>query len=269
MEKSRIMNKSKIAQIIDYVCLLLLTFILLRSLVLKFNLNHKLSNILIVFLTVVVFCTISKLLHNQHNQKLFKNLEQKRIDNIIHALKFGDPQKIKNFWIHALSKKFEVQTKSNHLTLKNKDRKIYFYYDFTSDEINLSPLVNAISKHPNKTICFCGTKFSKDTISLSSSNKFIKLLDTSKTLKLLENLNTIPTIKETEPSKRKFKETFLNSLSKKNFLRFVRYSLLLFFVSRYFPYKIYYLIFAIFLLILAFICLIKKSPQDSSVIVEL
>ena len=261
--------KSKLAKLIDSISVFIIFFIALYWLLNKTNLTNKISVLLSLFLTTIISVTLLKIINDKNKRNSNLVLEKTKTQDIVLALKFGDPIKIKIFWERLFSKNYNVLDKDTHLKLTKEDKNLYFYYDFTSPEITLSKLKEVSSDHKNEQIIFCADKFSVDATTFVNFNKNIQLLDTTNTIELINKYKTFPTIKKYNQLKYTVLQKFTNSITKQKALKFIKYGTLLLVLGIILNKNYFYIFFSIIFYILAILSFIKKSTNSSKRILDI
>lgn len=253
------MKRTKLSKLLDVIAFFIISFITSFWLLTKLNLIIEIKFVLSLFISIVLITTTIKILSAKNKQTINSVLEKSKSDEILLALKFGDPIKIKKFWIKLFSKNYEIKIKNTHLELINNNKKIIFYYDFNSKEINLSTIISLITNHSNEHIYLCAEKFSEEAIILEKTNKYLHLLNWESTLLLLKKYNTFPMISQNRQLKPTLIQKIASSLTKEKTFTFIKYGSIIFIIGIILNNNKFYYFFAIIFYILALICARKNK----------
>ena len=253
------MPRTKLSKILDIISLIITIFVFSFYILNHSSLNNNYKIILSCFITVVLVITILKITNSKNNSNQIKNIERKEYENILFALKFGDQQKIHQFWQKLFGKKYEVIDKQTHLVLQSNQKEIIFIYNFKTDEIPLSSLTELDCQFPTKFIYFCARNFSNDAITFSTIHKNITLLDFNSTVTLLKKYSIYPSIETPTAIKASLINKITSSISRLNTLKFIKYALILLIIGFTFKLNFTYYVFAVLLLLMALASIIKNS----------
>lgn len=264
-------KKTPFAQFMDYLTLLFLIGFI-TFLIYSMFLQHFVSLLcLTIFTTIVIFVSLKKEISKRHKKTNLSREQERHKHQIIEALKYGDPEKIQKFFINTLSKNYKVSNYKDYLMIEKDNQRAIFVYDFTTPEISLSQVtikLNLIKKH-SIPLYFSAQNFSPDAINFAKNSGVIYILDSASTFLLFQKLNTYPTIKSQPQPQNSYKNRFLNHLNRDNFFKFLRYSLLLFFISYIIPFSTYYRLGGLILFILAIISFFKPIKKSTTHIIPL
>lgn len=253
-------TKSRLAKIVDqltlFFCILLISTLIINKFV-KSNIH---SIIISAFLTILIYTSIFREIKKREGNRNLTRAEEEKLKSVLIALKFGDPKKLEQFWITALSKLYEatndgefIQIKSGHITAL-----CYFNFRFsTFDTPEIFSILERTPKHAN--VYIFSNNFSDDALQVSQNNKYLHLIDGKNTFLLLKRLNIFPELSKTETKKLSKRTRFLQLLTRKNSFRFFRYGLLLLALSFIISYSFIYRLFGGALLLLGVISLFRPA----------
>ena len=257
-------NKTKLANFFDFVALFLTIFLLIYF-AFSFVIQNKIVHLsATIFLSIVTFLTIHRTIHIHTSRKNLSINEENKLKSCLLALKFGEPKKIRKFWLIALSKTYTTINHKYFIEVKNSTQTINIVYDFSKTELSLFDLLSLKSKitNNNKTKIL-STSFSSDCYEYVKNDKSIRLIDGKHTYLVLKQLNCFPTIKKEQISKITYKNRFISSLTRKNTLKFIRYASLLLLFSIIVPFATYYKIFSLVLYLLAIISFFRPAKHEN------
>lgn len=264
-------KKTPFAQFMDYLTLSIVIGLITYSIYSIF-IHHFASLLcLTIFTTIVIFMSLKREI-SKHNKKINLSREQeKQKTKAIEALKYGDPEKVRGFFVHALSKNYKVSDFKDYLIIEKNNQSAIFIYDFTAQEISLSQLTSKLNliKDYSIPLYFSAQKFSSDAIIFANTSGFIFLLDENSTFLLFQKFKIYPSVKTEIKPQNSFKIRFLSHLNRGNFFKLLRYSILLFLISNIIPFSTYYRLGGITLLILSIISFFKPIKKSSLHIIPL
>lgn len=255
-------TKSPFAQLIDRISLFLVVFIITNTIVSKISKRFIFSLILTLAISFTIFIHLIKRINKKNHSKNLSKKEEEHKKDVLNALKYGNPVKIKSFFIKLLSKKYIILNHSPNLEIKSTPSPTTILYNFTANEISIDYIKNAVFENKGKKIIILGNNFSNEAQILSNSLN-IKTFDANLTYLLLKEHNIFPKLTKTQEPTPKFKEKIKAIFQKQNAFKFFRYSLLLFVFSLILPFSAYYKIIAIILFIFGIISTFKRGEKST------
>lgn len=258
------MERTKLSKIIDIISLTISIFILSFWILNKFTLDKIFIIMISSFISILLTCSTLKLISVKNKIQSTKTTKKKKLESVNLSLKFGDSQKIKQFWIKLFSKNYKVTDNNTYLILNNNSKTIHFYYNFTKNEILLEDLVQIIIDTNHTPIFFCGNSFSTDALVFANYKKNLNLLDINATFSLFDKYHLFPTIKDHPKTKKSILQKFYSTVNNQNTLKYFKYSLILLLLGIIFTKNIIYISFSVFLLLIAIISLTKKPIINNS-----
>lgn len=264
-------NKTKFAQFIDSLTLILVISLITYWIFSIFLHEFKVILCLSIFATIAISLSIKREISKRRKKISLSREQEKLMSKTMDALKYGNPRKIHDFFIYTLSKSYKVTDKHNYLIIEKNEQSAIFMYDFTTQELTLPQLSEKISRLKDFSIplYFSATNFTLDAVNFAKSSKFIILLDQFSVFSLLQSFNIYPKIKISPAPKNTYKNRFLSHLNRNNFFKLLRYSILLFLISYIIPFSTYYRLGGIILLILSIISFFKPIKKSTTRIVPL
>ena len=261
-------KKTKIAVILDFLTLTSLIFFIIHYIT-SLIFNSTVSTITIsLFLTIFTVTTITKFTQTKKSKTLLSHKNEEQLSKILLALKFGDPAKVRKFWLLALGKKYTTINHKNYISIIKPNNAYNLIYDFSQEELTLHQLLNLKSKTTTKyKTLILSPSFTDDCYTFAKADNSILLVDKHQVYILLKQLQTFPTIKEQQIPKQSYKTKFIANLNRSNTLKLLRYGLLLIIVSRIAPFANYYKFLGLILLFLSAISVFisQKKPQPKQI----
>lgn len=254
-------QKTKLAKLLDSALLLIGMFLLLFSILSKITKTPTVALVFSIFFSLVIFLFILKQIKRKESIKTLNHQEKQKQEKSLTALKFGDPIKIKQFWINALKRKYEIKsTNKQFIEIKNQSTNALIYYNFESLVIEHSTILDLICKNKNNLPIFIlGNAFSDDAKTFALSHNNIHILDQNASYEVLKKLNSFPTLPSTETKKISRIKKLQNAIKKENSTKFFRYGSLLLILSFFIPYSAFYKIAGSLFLIFGVMSLLKKQ----------
>lgn len=263
-------KKTKFATLLDALTLTgLIFFIIYYIISILFNSNIT-TIIVTIFLTIITITTIIKLTQAKKSKSLLSHKNNEKLSKLLLALKFGNPKKIREFWLYALGKKYKTLDNKNYISISDNNKTYNLIYDFSQEELTLHQLLNLKSQIINNNqILILSTSFTDDCYTFAKADKSIILMDKNQVFTLLNTLKSFPTLKEQQTPKISYKTKFISNLNRSNTIKLLRYGLLLIIASKIVPFANYYKFFGLILLILSTISIFISQKQPTPTKVEL
>lgn len=259
-------KKTRFAQFIDSLTLILVINLITYWIFSIFMHDFKAILCLSIFTTIAISLSIKGEISKRRKKISLTREQEKLMAKTMDALKYGNPRKIHDFFIYALSKSYKVTDKQYYLIIEKNEQSAIFIYDFTTQELTLPQLSAKISllKDFSIPLYFSAPNFTLDAVNFAKSSGFIILLDRFSIFSLLQSFNIYPKIKTTPAPKNTYKNRFLSHLNRNNSFKLLRYSLLLFLISYIIPFSNYYRLGGIMLLILSIISFFKPIKTSTT-----
>ena len=256
-------TKTRFATFLDLLTLLFLILGIFYFAISKITNYMPIKITLTIFLSVLTFITLLREINKRKKHKKLTLSEEKKSQEIMTALKFGDPSKIRLFWINLLEKQYHIRNYTNYILIIHNNLKAQLVYDFSLPELSLQTIQLLISKtkveHTHMYIL--ANSFSTDAINYVQNINNVTLLDSKSIFLLLKEHNYFPKLKQNTKKQATFKSRFLNSLNRNNSFKFIRYSILIYILSLIIPFATYYKVIAFFLFALSIISLFRQSTK--------
>lgn len=231
-------------------------------------LNNKIKNAnlfkyFLILILILLFLLIYNLFKKQHDKKIFKNLNEKFLQNCLNELISSSNKEYINFICKLLNCKH-----IENFLFKFEDRILYINIktELTASDYFLvqESLIN--NSLTTTKLYFIYKSKNKSFDDISSLSKFeIVLFEADILLKIMSLKNIFPITKE-ESKKLSFKTKLINNLksktnniTSKHFKEFFFSGLSLLFLSLIVPFSNYYLITGSILLIISIISLFRKN----------
>jgi len=250
------MGKSRFARLIDAFFVSFIIFFLTMILLTKFNLTFTTRLLSSSFVSTISFCIINKKAKQKHMHSLIRLSEEKHLKNCILTLDISNTS-TKNAFLTNLFKSY-----TNSKGYKN----FGFYYDLLSRETDKKTINEVINKAKNKKsdIYFIITNSltidAKELLEYyknQDKNTKIKIVTPQELYLIMKQTNYYSCDKDTKlyssNLSKNIKTIFKTTISKNSSLKFLCLGLLIFFTSYFIPYRNYYQIVSIILLLLSLI----------------
>ena len=261
------MVKSKLALIIDSLFISTLfsviSFLWLRRIIKNANLVYFFS----ILINLSLFVLILFLFLKSHNKKLFKNNNEKFINNCMNFLLVCDYKSYIEFLAKLTSSKhiegFIFESNNNFLYINLKTELS------PSDYFNAQELFLKNKNNDSKLFFIFKNKSKQFDELLLLSNLNLSLISSDTIIKLMNNKNLYP-IQVSEQAKQNIKQKinlFIKSktkgITKSHFKELFFSGISLLFISLVIPFSNYYLILGSILLIISIISLFKKDIKPT------
>lgn len=262
------MKNYRLADIIDFVFVNILSFLIFFVWAKFFNRNIVVSILISLVLLLVFNLVRSFLKTKKKNKHIINKTLEADIEQYMLSLLASNKQEIQEFFMTIL--------KDKSLTINKKDNIIYLSNNsaiipcFKTQELNLEQSLKTIKKVKEETtsiIFLCVTCNAKTKNFLQElKSKQIKVYEKNDVyFNLLKPYNCYPKImfEYNKSHKFKIKELFAISFNKKRAKSYFLSGILIFFASFIVRHNFYYVFMSSLLFLFALICLIKKEVSIS------
>lgn len=257
------MSRFKFFNIIDSIVISLIVFLITFVVIQFLIINLVLSLILSIILSVAILMVAKFLITKKTNNKIA--LSEDKINTEIYNINFKTYSDVKklSFVKNFIEKSYSPKIVGKHIDFVKDNEKHTMIVEMNEEKITENFLYNLLKTYLNKTqnliiVCNNYDDTVKETCN-SIKNIKIKFIDKYEFyLKCKENnLQIIENIKIIK-NKLKIKDIFKNFFNITHFKGFFISGLIMLFTSFIVPFRIYYLIFGIILLIFSLICKFNK-----------
>lgn len=257
------MSKFKIFNIVDSVAISLIVFIICFSIIQFLLVNIVLSLMLAIILSVAILIVVKYITTKKQNKKLA--LSEDKLKAEIYNMNFkvySDAKKL-SFVKNFIDEKYSPKIIGKHIEFLKDNEKHFMIIEMQEEKITENFLFNLLKLYLNKTknltiVCNDYDEKTRETVKLIKNIKiiFINKYDffvycKEKNLKITENLQIIK-------NKLNFSIILKNFFHKTHFKGFFYSGVIMLFSSFIVPFRIYYLIFGVILLIFSLICKFNK-----------
>lgn len=255
----------KVSTIIDKIFLRII-LLLIIYIVVGFYTGDNFSAIASGVMAIFILELAAKALFKHPSKRTIKKSELKENENFQKQLLLSTKKQNVEICFNAFKNYDDaVMSRTNIQFIKNEKKYIvytHFAYDCLSKQNVLDYYKRA--RRLNKDICVILTgNINRQTYEIIGNFKdiTIKILADFEVYSLLKKENALPEIQKPQKAKPNLKKIFSRAFNKISFKGYFLCSAVLFGFSFITPFKFYYRISTIFMLLLALICLIKKQPK--------
>lgn len=257
------MSKFKFFNVIDSIVISLIVFLITFAIIQFLLVNFVLSLILSIILSVAILMVAKFLITKKTNKKL--TCIEDKVNAEIYNINFktySDTKKL-SFVKNFINQNYSPKIVGKHIDFFKDNEKHMMIVEMNEEKITENFLYNLLKTYLNKTqnliiVCNNYDDVVKETcnsiknIKIKFINKYDFYLKCKENnLKIIENIKIIK-------NKLRIKDIFKNFFNIAHFKGFFVGGLIMLFTNFIVPFRIYYLIFGIILLIFSLICKFNK-----------
>lgn len=263
-------HKSKLAKVIDNVSIFLLSFLAIYIFLYSTIKINTVALIISAFLSITISTSIIMLSKKVEHKKILSQKDAANLQNVLTALKFGNPQKLSQFWEKLLSKFYTPEILPPFFFIIKDNQKIAITFQFNLDTLNLNEVKNLVSATNGLAdkIYIYAPNFDSDAKTFQSQSKNLFLFDAADTYNLLKKAKLTPILSSPTKSTTKTKEKLSKIISKKFVYKYLKFGLLLICFGLITPFKTLYFTLGAILIALGIISLLKPEKQSITPIID-